>query len=70
MNSFLNLILNTLIRDLSKQVRVTLSIVMFLCAVFCFMNSIRKKDDKNPLSVGWLFLSLLFLFISALYMFL
>lgn len=69
MLNIINWILNTLIRDLPQAMRVTISIVLFVCAVFSFMNSIRKKNDNNPLSVGWLTLCLIFLFISVLYMF-
>lgn len=70
MVAFFNSVLNFLIRDLSYGVRITISIILFLCAVFCFMHAVRVKNEKAPLSVGWLTVCLLSLFISALYMFL
>lgn len=67
MLSVLNWILNTFIRDISMPTRTIISIVLFICAVFSFMNCLRKKNDNQPLSIGWSILCVLLLFISSLY---
>ena len=62
-----NLILDTLIRGLDEKVRTIISIVLFFFAFGTFILSIRKKNDKAPLSIGWFIMTIILVALSVLY---
>ena len=62
-----NDILNTLIRDLPMKWRIIISVVLFMLAFGTLMLSIRKKNDKAPLSIGWFILTIILAGLSVLY---
>ena len=64
---FFNDMINTLIRDLPMKVRITISVVLFMLAFGTLILSIRKKNDKAPLSVGWFILTIVLVALSVLY---
>lgn len=70
MLSVWNWILNTCIRDLSMEVRIIISIVIFALAVLCFIMAVKRKNDSMPLGIGWIILCLLFLVVAGVYLFL
>ena len=67
MKNLLNTILNTLVRNLDYKVRIIISVVFFVLAVFSLLWSIRKKNDKHPIAWGWMILCVLSLFLSFIY---
>ena len=64
---FFNDMLNTLIRDLPMKWRIVISIVLFMCAFVTLIFSIRKKNDKAPLSIGWFILTIILVALSVIY---
>ncbi len=69
MLSVWNWILNTCIRDLSMEVRIIISVVIFALSVLCFIMAVKRKNDSMPLGLGWVILCILFLVISGVYLF-
>lgn len=68
--SVFNDIFNTLVRNVDYSVRLIISFVCFVLAIFCLILSIRKKNDARPLSVGWFLLTFVLIAISGVYIFL
>ena len=64
---FFNDIINTLIRGLDTPIRTIISMVLLFLAFGAFMLSIRKKNDKAPLSIGWFLLTIILAALSVLY---
>ena len=50
--NFFNDVLNTLVRNLDMKVRIIISFIFAFLAIYCLVFSIRKKNDKAPLSLG------------------
>ncbi len=69
MLSVINWIYNTCVRDLSQEVRIIISVVIFALAVLCFVMAVKRKNDSMPLGLGWVILCILFLVISGIYIF-
>ena len=69
MLSVWNWILDTCIRDLSMEVRIIISVVIFALSVLCFIMAVKRKNDSMPLGLGWVILCILFLVISGVYLF-
>lgn len=65
--SFFNNVLNTLVRQLDTSVRLTIAFVFIVAAVYFLMLSIRVKNDKAPLSLGWFILTFVCIGIGLVY---
>ncbi len=68
MSNFFNTIINTLIRNLSYGVRVTISAGLFVVALISLKLSIKKKNDTHPIAWGWMILCLISAFLSVIYL--
>lgn len=69
LSAFINKIVNTLIRNLSMPVRITISIVAICVSIMSLYFAIKKQPkDKPGLKIGWLILMLVSTAISVLYL--
>ena len=64
-----NDIFNTLVRNVDYTVRIIISFVLFVGAIFCLILSIRKKIDAKPISWGWFVLTFILIALSSVYLF-
>ena len=67
LSAFFNNTINTLIRQLDWGTRVLISFALFCVAIGFMILSIRKKNDKAPLSIGWFILSIIAILFGVLY---
>ena len=65
--SFFNNVLNTLVRNVPDAIRIVISILLFIGAIFTLIFAIRVKNDKMPLSIGWIILTVILIALSAVY---
>ena len=64
-----NDIFNTLVRNVDYTVRIIISFVLFVGAIFCLILRIRKKNDAKPISWGWFVLTFILIALSSVYLF-
>ena len=72
LSSFINNIVNQLIRNLDLPVRITISAVLIIVALFSMLKLVKSipkdLDLKKPkMKYGWLVLALVCMFVSVLY---
>ncbi len=67
-SSFINNIVNKLIRSLPRGAQVTISIVFICVAIWSLYNFIVKSKKDKPAKIGWLILMILSMLISIAYM--
>lgn len=68
MKNFFNTILNVLIRDLPYGVRIGIAVAFFFVAIFSLYKTLRRKNDTNPIAVGWLILFVLGISLAIVYL--
>ena len=67
MTNIFNSIFNALVRDVNPTVKVFIGIGFFMFATFCLVKSIRKKNDTDPLALGWMMLCIICMLMVVVY---
>ncbi len=68
LGTFINNVVNSLIRNLNMGVRITISSVFFVVAIFSIYFAIKNQPkDKPGLRLGWTILALVSMLLSVLY---
>lgn len=68
LSTFINNIINQLIRNLSMEVRITISVIFIFIAIMSLKYLMKSySKDVSKLKYGWLVLALVSMLISVLY---
>lgn len=68
LGTFINNLINTLIKNLSWGVRITVSSVCFVVAIFSLYFAIKNQPkDKPGLRPGWTILAIISMILAVLY---